>query len=82
LGAVFAGVAVALATQLLLNLLGISVGAATLNPVEGGSPSATSLSIGAEYGLRFLAFWLPLLGAMPLGDTLVFQMNGPQVGTV
>jgi hypothetical protein len=53
-GAVFAGVAVALATQLLLNLLGIGVGTATLNPVEGGSPSATSLSIGA--GIWFAVF--------------------------
>ena len=44
-GAVFAGVVVALATQLLLNMLGIGIGAATLNPVRGDNPSATSLSI-------------------------------------
>ena len=36
---------VALATQLLLNMLGIGIGAATLNPVRGDNPSATSLSI-------------------------------------
>jgi hypothetical protein len=45
--AVFAGVVVALATQLLLNLLGMGIGAATLNPGTGESPSATSFSIGA-----------------------------------
>lgn len=46
-GAVFAGVVVALVVQLILNLFGIGVGAATLGPGNGGIPSATSLSIGA-----------------------------------
>lgn len=46
-GAVLAGAALALAIQVVLNLLGIGVGAATLDPLGGDSPSAASLSIGA-----------------------------------
>jgi hypothetical protein len=46
-GAVFAGVVVALVTQLILNMIGIGIGAATLDPGTGDSPSASSLSIGA-----------------------------------
>jgi len=46
-GAVFAGVVVALVVQLILNLLGIGIGASTLNPGTGDNPSATGLSIGA-----------------------------------
>jgi vacuolar-type H+-ATPase subunit H len=53
-GAVFAGVVVMLVTQLILNLLGIGIGAATLDPAAGagGNPSASSFSIGA--GLWFV----------------------------
>ncbi|WP_063776719.1 hypothetical protein [Microvirga massiliensis] len=52
--AVLAGVVVALVTQLILNLLGIGFGAATLNPAAGagGNPSATSFSMGA--GIWFM----------------------------
>jgi len=46
-GAVFAGVVIALVAQLLLNLLGIGVGASTLNPTTGDNPSATIFSVGA-----------------------------------
>src|SRR6476659_6460053 len=46
-GAVLAGVLVALVTQLLLNMLGLGIGIATLDPGTGDNPSATSLSIGA-----------------------------------
>src|SRR3954470_4840060 len=46
-GAVLAGVVVALVTQLLLNMLGLGIGIATLDPSTGDNPSATSLSIGA-----------------------------------
>jgi hypothetical protein len=47
--AVLAGVVVALVTQLILNLLGIGVGAATLDPAAAAAenPSATTFSIGA-----------------------------------
>ena len=47
-GAVLAGVVVTLVTQLILNMLGIGVGAATIDPINtGDTPSATSFSIGA-----------------------------------
>jgi hypothetical protein len=47
--AVLAGVVVSLVTQLILNLLGIGIGAATLEPAAGvaNNPSATTFSIGA-----------------------------------
>jgi hypothetical protein len=53
-GAVFAGVVVMLVTQLILNLLGIGIGAATLDPAAGAAenPSASTFSIGA--GIWFL----------------------------
>jgi hypothetical protein len=46
-GAVLAGVVIALVTQLILNMLGIGIGAATLDPGTGDNPSVTSFSIGA-----------------------------------
>jgi hypothetical protein len=46
-GAVFVGVVVALVVQLILNLLGVGIGATTLDPGTGNNPSATSVSIGA-----------------------------------
>lgn len=46
-GAVFAGVAIALVTQLLLNMLGIGIGAATIDPATSGTPSASTFSITA-----------------------------------
>src|SRR3954453_9999864 len=47
-GAVLAGVVVvALVTQLLLNMLGLGIGIATLDPGTGDNPSASTLSIGA-----------------------------------
>jgi hypothetical protein len=45
--AVFAGVVVALVAQLLLNMLGLGIGVATLDPGTGDNPSASALSIGA-----------------------------------
>jgi hypothetical protein len=48
-GAVLAGVVVALVTQLILNLLGVGIGAATINPAAGSAenPSPQAFSIGA-----------------------------------
>jgi hypothetical protein len=45
--AVLAGVVLSLVIQLLLNMLGVGIGAATINPMEAGNPSASSFSIGA-----------------------------------
>jgi len=46
-GAVFAGVALALTVQLILNMLGVAVGAATVNPMASDNPSIAAFSIGA-----------------------------------
>ena len=46
-GAVLAGVVVALVTQLVLNMIGVGVGAATLHPMSGDNPEASTFSIGA-----------------------------------
>jgi hypothetical protein len=46
-GAVFAGVVVALVVHLLLNMLGVGIGAATLDPGTADNPSARELGIGA-----------------------------------
>jgi hypothetical protein len=48
-GAVLAGVVVALVAQLILNMIGVGIGASTLNPGAGAAenPSATGFSIGA-----------------------------------
>ena len=46
-GAVLAGVAVALAVQLILNLLGVGLGAASFDPAVNDNPSASTFSIGA-----------------------------------
>lgn len=45
-GAIFAGVALALASQFLLNLLGLGVGAAVLDPATADNPDAGAFSIG------------------------------------
>ncbi len=56
-GAVLAGVFLALVTQLLLNMLGVGIGAATLDPLHGDSPQASTLSLGA-------ALWWALSGVI------------------
>jgi hypothetical protein len=78
-GAVLAGVVTALVTQLVLNLLGIGVGAATLNPAGGAgeNPSASSFSIGA-------AIWWTLSGIIAsfLGGYAAGRLSGrPKEGT-
>ncbi len=46
-GAVFAGVAVSLVIQLILNMFGVGIGLGTLDPGTGDNPATSSLSIGA-----------------------------------
>ena len=46
-GAVLAGVVTALVTQLILNMLGIGIGVATLDPATGDNPQASTFSIAA-----------------------------------
>jgi hypothetical protein len=47
-GAVFAGVVVALVTHLILNMLGVGLGAATLDPLTTDNPSAERFSLAAS----------------------------------
>ncbi|HEU5020145.1 MAG TPA: PhnA-like protein [Pseudolabrys sp.] len=51
-GALFAGIIVALVVQLLLSMLGVGVGVASLNPANGNNPDANTFSIAA--GIWFL----------------------------
>ncbi|RVH23328.1 PhnA-like protein [Sinorhizobium meliloti] len=51
-GAVFAGVALALAVQLLLNLLGVGIGAAVIDPKTTDNPNPSTFSIAG--GLWFV----------------------------
>ncbi|WP_435171531.1 hypothetical protein [Falsirhodobacter sp. 1013] len=44
-GAIFAGVAIALVVHVLLTMLGIGIGAATLDPGTGDNPEATTFSV-------------------------------------
>lgn len=55
-GAIFAGVIVVLAVQLLLSTLGIGVGLSVVDPGEGNSPNAGSLGLGAGiwWGVSYL----------------------------
>ena len=46
-GAVLAGIVTALVTQLILNMLGIGIGVATLDPATGDNPQASTFSIAA-----------------------------------
>jgi hypothetical protein len=76
-GAVLAGVVVALVTQLILNLLGLGIGVATLDPGTGDSPSARAFSIGA-------AFWWTLSGIIAAfaGGYVAGRLSGrPQEAT-
>ena len=52
-GAVLAGVAIALAAQFLLNLLGVGIGAAVLDPAGNDNPETSTFSIGG--GIWFVA---------------------------
>src|SRR5215208_5451027 len=60
-GAVFAGAIIALATQIVLALIGMAIGLATLNPATGDSPSGTALGTGA-------ALWLVVSNLFSLLD--------------
>ena len=46
-GAVLAGVIIVLIVQLLLSLLGVGIGASTIDPMQGDTPRASTLGIGA-----------------------------------
>jgi hypothetical protein len=76
-GAVLAGVVVALVTQLLLNMLGLGIGIATLDPGTGDNPAASTFSIAA-------GIWWTLSGiiASLAGGYVAGRLSGrPKEGT-
>jgi hypothetical protein len=70
-GAIFAGVALALAAQFLLNLLGVGIGAAVLDPATSDNPTASSFSIGG-------GIWFVLAGIIAafLGGYVSSRLSG------
>ncbi len=60
-GAIFAGVVLAIAIQLVLGILGTGIGMSLVNPVEGTTPGATGFGIGA--GLYWIVTTVIALGA-------------------
>lgn len=76
-GAVLAGVVVALVVQLLVNMLGIGIGAATLDPGTGDNPSVSSFSIGAGIWWTVSGIVASLIGGYAAG-----RLSGkPKEGT-
>jgi hypothetical protein len=73
-GAIFAGAIIALATQLVLTLIGTAVGLATLNPATGENPSGTTLGIGA-------GVWLVIssLVSLFLGGYVAGRLGGTEL---
>lgn len=70
-GAIFAGAIIALATQIVLSLIGMAIGLATLNPTTGDSPSGATLGTGA-------AIWVVIssLISLFLGGYIAARLAG------
>ena len=60
-GAIFAGVVIAVAVQLVFGILGAGIGLTMVDPVEGTTPGATGFGIGA--GIYWLITTILALGA-------------------
>jgi hypothetical protein len=75
-GAIFAGVVVALVTQVLLTMLGAGIGIATLDPATGDNPAASSFSIAA-------GIWYTLSGIIAafVGGYVAARMSGKTLPT-
>ncbi len=75
-GAVFAGAAVALVTQLVLNLLGLGIGIATIDPGTADNPSVGGFSIAA-------GLWWVVSGiaAAYVGGMIAGRLSGKPVET-
>jgi hypothetical protein len=70
-GAVFAGAAIALVMQIILNMIGLGVGLSTLDIAEGDSPSVGSMSVGA--GVWFVVSGILAAG---LGGYIAGRLSG------
>ena len=75
-GAIFAGVVVALVTQVLLTMLGASIGIATLDPGTGDNPEASTFSVAA-------GIWYILSGIVAafVGGYVAARMSGKTLPT-
>ena len=75
-GAIFAGVVVALVVQVLLTMLGVGIGMATLDPAGGDNPAASTFSITA-------AIWWFISGIIAAfaGGYVAARMSGRTVPT-
>jgi hypothetical protein len=75
-GAIFAGVVVALVVQILLTMLGVGIGMATLDPASGDNPAASTFSITA-------AVWWFISGIIAAfaGGYVAARMSGRTVPT-
>ncbi|WP_075293287.1 PhnA-like protein [Pararhizobium arenae] len=70
-GSIFAGVAVALAVQFLLNLLGVGIGAAVLDPATSDNPDAGTFSIAG-------GIWFVIAGLISsfIGGYIASRLSG------
>lgn len=66
-GAIFAGVALALIAQVLLNMIGIGIGMATLDPGTGDNPSLGGFGIGAGIWWVLSGIIASFLGGLAAG---------------
>ena len=75
-GAIFAGVVVALVIQVMLTMLGVGIGMATLDPASGDNPAASTFSITA-------AVWWFISGIIAAfaGGYVAARMSGRTVPT-
>jgi hypothetical protein len=74
-GAVIAGAIIALATQIVLTLIGIAIGLATLNPATGDSPTGSALGAGAGIWLVISSLISLFLGGF-IAARLAGKVNG------
>lgn len=70
-GAILAGVVTALVAQLILNMIGIGIGASTLDPMTNDNPAASTFSIGA-------GIWWALSGIIAafIGGYVASRLSG------
>lgn len=75
-GAILAGVTGALVAQMILSLLGLGLGLATIDPASDGTPSASTLSIGAS------VWWIASgIIASAIGGFLAGRLSGRRRAT-
>lgn len=70
-GAIFAGVVIAVAVQLVMGILGTGIGLSMVDPVQGSTPGAAGFGIGA--GIYWLITTIVALGA---GGYAAARMSG------